>query len=89
MMQHGRLGEGLLEQPCTPRTHCRDRNSEHERADLAGIEEGQAEETEGEEKAEEEQKCTSHGDTGDGWCLRCSSSDNGHASSHATGRYQH
>ena len=80
---------GLLEQPCTSRAHRGDRNSDRERADLACVEEGQAKETNGKEEAEEEQKCTSHGDTSDGWCLRCSSGDYGHASSHATGRYQH
>lgn len=79
----------LLEQPCTPRAHGRDRDSDHKRAYFAGIEERQAEEADGEEQAEEEQKCTSHGDTGDCWCLRCSPGDNGHASSHATRRYQH
>jgi hypothetical protein len=78
-----------LEDPCTPCAHGCYRNSDHERADLAGVEERQAKETDGKEETEQEQERASCGDTGDIRCLRSSSGNNGHASSHAERRNQH
>jgi hypothetical protein len=62
-------GVNSLEDPCTPCAHRRDRDSDHERADLAGVEERQAKEPDGEEETEQEQERASCGDAGDIWCL--------------------
>jgi hypothetical protein len=96
LSQPGRLrdlvkhaGIDSLEYPCTPCAHRRYRDSDHEWADLAGVEECQAKETDGEEQTEQEQERASRGDTGDIRCLGSCSGNNGHARSHAERRNQH